>query len=127
MLFLLQRVHRQCVSYGTDQSRPVQLRFAHTVPRSGPDELSHRLFVGVFREQDKGNGHTRMQKLGHQADCLRVSSFVLEQDQPVALPLEHHLRFVQRVSMVQVGIEHVARALQDLADQEEVLLLVAHE
>ena len=56
-----------------------------------------------------------------------VPGFVLEQNQVITLVLQHPLGFFQRVGMVEFSREQAARALQNLANQVEVFLFVAHQ
>jgi hypothetical protein len=68
-----------------------------------------------------------MQKLRYEVDRLCASGFVLEQNQTVALLLQHLLGFCKRVGMFKVGRERAAGSLKDFANQVEIFFFVAHQ
>lgn len=68
-----------------------------------------------------------MQELSHKVDRLCVSGFVLEQNQAIALLLQHRLGFLQRVGMLEFRCQQALGPLKHLANQVKIFLFVAHQ
>ncbi len=68
-----------------------------------------------------------MKQVSHKTNRLGVAGIVLEKHQAVWAMLHHLSGFFQGAGVLQIGSDQTSIALQHLANQKKVFLVIAHQ
>ena len=74
----MEAVQRNRIVNCAHQRRSVQTRFGQAVPCAASNNVSHRLLVSIFGQQNKRNRAAVMKQVRHKPDRLVVPGIVFE-------------------------------------------------
>ena len=106
------------------QGRSIQARFRQAVPCARSNDFGDRLLVSVLGQNNERHLPTGMKKIGHQAYCLRISSIMFEEHKAEGTVLHKFPRFFERAGMLEFDGDHTPVALQHIANEKELFLVV---